>query len=58
LQLLDNTLVIANSSGKYGVITTNGFSVIPLVYDYLTFNKNRNQFIAFKKSDWKTLELK
>jgi hypothetical protein len=58
LQLLDNTLVIANSSGKYGVITINGFSVIPLVYDYLTFNKNRNQFIAFKKSDWKTLELK
>jgi hypothetical protein len=58
LQLLDNTLVIANSSGKYGVITTNGLSVIPLVYDYLTFNKNRNQFLAFKQSDWKTLELK
>jgi hypothetical protein len=58
LQLLDNSLVIANSSGKYGVITTNGLSVIPLVYDYLTFNKNRNQFLAFKQSDWKTLELK
>jgi hypothetical protein len=58
LQLLDNSLVIANSSGKYGVITQDGLSVIPLVYDFLTFNKNRNQFCALKKSDWKTFDLK
>lgn len=58
LILLTNGLAIAGIDGKHGVITNMGMSVIPIIYDSLTYDSIREQFIAQKKAEWKTIELK
>jgi hypothetical protein len=32
-------------------------SAIPLIYDALSFDSTRNQYLALKKSDWKEIIL-
>ncbi len=58
LSQLDNGLVLVDVQGKFGVITTLGHSVIPIVYDALTFDKIQNQFLALRKSEWQEVEVK
>ncbi len=58
LSQLDNGLVLVDVQGKFGVITTLGHSVIPIVYDALTFDKIQNQFLALRKSEWREVEVK
>jgi len=58
LSELDNGLVVVGNDGKYGALTTTGLNVIPIVYEKIKFDKNHNQFLAFKRSEWKEVELK
>jgi len=58
LQELDNGFVIVGREGKFGVTTLSGLSAIPVVYDKLTFDAARNQYLALKKSGWKEITLK
>lgn len=52
-----NGYIIISRDQKFGVVTMKGVSTIPMIYDGLTFDPYHNQFIAQKKSDWKTLEV-
>ena len=55
--LLDtgNGYVIVQRDGKFGLITLRGVSTIPMIYDALSFDPHHNQYMAVKKSDWKTV---
>jgi hypothetical protein len=58
LSVLDNGLVVVGNHGKFGAVTTSGLNVIPITYEKLSFDKKHNQFLAFKKSEWKEVEIK
>ncbi len=53
---LDNGYVIIQQEGKFGLATLQGISTIPQVYDQLTYDKERNRYLAQKKSAWITLK--
>lgn len=55
---LENGLVLVGAAGKFGVLTPTGINVIPIIYESLTFDRKHNQFLAFKKSEWKEVEVK
>ena len=55
---LENGLVLVGMDRKFGVLTTKGLNVIPIIYENLTFDKKHNQFLALKKSEWKEIEVK
>jgi hypothetical protein len=55
LQLLPNNLVIVRNDEKWGVLTTDGMPVVPLVYNFIKYNPATNQFLANKKAAWKLL---
>lgn len=57
LEELENGFVIVGRDSKYGLISIHGLSVIPLIYDKLTFDVSRNQYLALKKSEWRDLNL-
>ena len=48
-----NGYVIVRRAGKCGVLTLRGVSTIPMIYDALTFDPYRKQYMAVKKSEWK-----
>ncbi len=58
LSELGNGLVLVGIEEKFGVLTTSGLNIIPIIYEQLTFDKKQNQFLAFKKSEWKEIEIK
>jgi hypothetical protein len=53
LEDLNNGYVLVKRDGKYGVLTLEGLSTIPLQYDKLIYDKTKNQFLALKKAAWK-----
>lgn len=55
LQLLPNGLVIVRNDEKWGVLTTDGMPVVPLIYSFIKYNPASNQFLANKKAEWKLL---
>ncbi len=55
--LLSSGLIIACQGTKCGVITDQGLSVIPIIYDRLLFSNSKNLFLAERKSEWKEMEL-
>lgn len=57
LEDLGNGYVIIERDGKFGLLNLQGISTIPLIYDALTFDHYRDQFIALKKSPWQKLKL-
>ncbi len=54
LEVLENDQVIVGDAKKYGVLSIHGMSVVPISYDELFFVKERNSYLALKKSEWKT----
>ncbi len=58
LSELDNGLILVGNDGKFGVLTISGLDIIPIVYEKLSFDKKHNQFLAFRKSEWKEVEIK
>ena len=57
LQDLNNNYVIVERDGLYGVITLQGISTVPLMYDYIVYDPYNNSFIARKKSEWQAVPL-
>ncbi|HMJ70555.1 MAG TPA: WG repeat-containing protein [Cyclobacteriaceae bacterium] len=55
LDLLPNNLVIVHNDENWGVMTIDGMPVVPLIYNFIKYNPATNQFLANKKSDWKTV---
>jgi len=52
-----NNMQIVCRDEKCGVVTNQGLSVVPMIYDNLTFDTARNIFIAEKKSQVKEMTL-
>jgi hypothetical protein len=53
-----NNLLVACRDGKCGVITDQGLSVIPMIYDCINPFHPQRIFLAEKKSAWKSIEIK
>jgi hypothetical protein len=49
--------VICEKDSKYGVISVQGISTIPLIYDYIIFDRYTGVFLAMQKSSWKSISL-
>ena len=58
LKEVGNGLLIACIGEKWGALTDHGASVVPMIYDQLSYIPSEKLFIAKKKSDWKLMELK
>src|SRR5690606_9099563 len=58
LKDLDNGYVVISRNKKYGLLTTNGISTIPLVYDSLIYNPYDDVYYASKRTSWKKLDFK
>jgi hypothetical protein len=52
LEDLNNGYVIIQRNQKYSLLTLDGLSKIPMIYDYLTYDAFNNRYIALKKSEW------
>ncbi|MBT1687559.1 WG repeat-containing protein [Dawidia soli] len=46
---------IVERDGIYGVITLQGISTVPMVYDTIVYDPFNNVFLALKKSPWQNL---
>lgn len=55
---LPNERVIVSQGGKFGLVTLHGLSVIPIIYDSLTFDPDQQHYLARKKSEWREVLLK
>jgi hypothetical protein len=51
-----NGYLIVKRDGMFGVMSTDGMSTVPLMYDDIVFDRYHNQFIAMKKSAWETVK--
>jgi len=58
LSELENGLILVGNDNKFGVLTTKGLNVIPIIYEKLTYDEKHNQFLALKMSGWKEVEIK
>jgi hypothetical protein len=54
---IGNDLLIAGRDGKFGVITTQGLNVIPMIYDKLVYNSSKDIFLGEIKSAIKEMQL-
>jgi hypothetical protein len=52
LRLEDARFVIVSRGGKYGVITTQGISTIPMIYDDIVYDPYQQVFLAKQRSPW------
>lgn len=53
-----NGYVIVRRQDKFGLLTVRGVSTIPMIYDGLSYDPYRDQYLALKKSPWQTVSLK
>jgi hypothetical protein len=58
LKEIGTGLLITGNGEKWGAITDRGLSVIPMIYDQLSYIVSEKVFLAEKKSNWKLMELK
>jgi len=58
LSELGNGLILVGNDEKFGVLTTKGLNVIPIIYERLSYDEKHNQFLALKMSGWKEVEIK
>jgi len=57
LQDVGNDYIIVGRDGKFGVLTAQGLSTVPLLYDAIEYDQFHNQFIALEKSAWEIAKL-
>jgi hypothetical protein len=53
---LDNGYIIVQRNQKYGLLNLQGVSTIPLIYDYISYDRFNNRYMALKKSGWLALQ--
>jgi hypothetical protein len=58
MRLMGNNTMLVSQDGKFGLITEQGLSVIPILYDEMTFSPAQQLFLAKKNSYWKEIEIK
>lgn len=54
---LNNGYIIVSREGKFGLLSLQGISTIPQIYDGLKFDPYHNEYIALKKTAWEELRL-
>ncbi len=52
IENLQNGYVIVQQEGKFGLLTNGGLSTIPLSYDKLIYDKEKNQYLTVGKAEW------
>lgn len=52
---LNNGYIIAARNGKYGVLTSQGVSTVPMMYDFISFDKYINAFLAKVNPTWEVI---
>lgn len=53
---LDNGYVIVKQHGKFGLVTLQGISTIPMQYDVLLYEKTKQVYFALKKNEYHELK--
>jgi hypothetical protein len=48
--------IIVERDSKFGVVTNEGISTIPLIYDNIIYDNFHNQFMAVKKAEWESVK--
>lgn len=46
---------IVERDGKFGVVTLQGVSTVPLMYDYIQYDKENGVFLAMQRATWETV---
>ena len=54
---LDNGFVIASRKEKYGLMSNDGVSIIPMIYENLKYDSYNNVYLAATSSEWVDIEL-
>jgi hypothetical protein len=57
LNNLGNGFVMAGRDGKFGLLTREGMSAIPMVYDGISAGATSDNFLLVKRGSWKDLHL-
>lgn len=57
LEDLNNGFVVVQRDRKYSLLTLQGLSIIPMIYDYLTYDAFNQYYIAMKKAEWVKINL-
>jgi len=52
LEDLNNGFVIVQRNQNYSLLTLDGLSCIPMIYDYMVYDTFNNRYIVLKKSAW------
>jgi hypothetical protein len=52
-----NGFAIVMRDGKYGVVTYQSVSTIPMIYDFVAYDPFNDVFLAMRKSSWQELKL-
>jgi hypothetical protein len=55
LKILSNNQVLVKLNGSFGVIASDGLSIIPIIYDSLEYDAGKNVFLANLPAAWTTL---
>lgn len=53
-----NDLLIVCRDRKCGAITDHGLSIVPMIYDRLSYISSQKSFLAERKSEWKKVDIK
>src|SRR5690606_524918 len=54
---INNGYIIVGRNGKYGLITTQGISTIPLVYDLILYDNFNSRYLALTKGQEQPLTI-
>ena len=57
IENLQNGYVIIEQENKFSLLSIDGLSTIPLSYDKLLYDCEKNQYLALKKAEWLKLTL-
>ncbi len=57
LEVIDTDQVLVNHRGKWGVLSSTGMNLVPMLYDQLIFVKEKKSYLGLKKSEWQKLGL-
>lgn len=56
VEVLANGLILINQHGHYGVVTLNGISTIPAIYEQLFYDSTHNRFIGVVRTPFLPLK--
>jgi hypothetical protein len=54
---LSNGYAIISQHNKFGVVTFEGLSTIPQVYDGITYDPIHDVFMAVRQTDWEEVKV-